>query len=208
MGTRIHPQPGEPFCDRCHLGNDVPCEPEHRAWVDKEGLLLGADPTRMPTDPVTDFITLTNTDLNQLVVSIKLDGTVELGPGITIDEAAKEFYDRVSQYARECGLAKESSAAEHALDAIAKICGCPDWDYPGQLVRDVQDLKNREEKAVKTALEFSEKFVNQEQTIESLEEKLKHLVHDAGPNSCAGFAQRCHDAEKEYRAKLEELKKS
>lgn len=28
-------------------------------------------------------------------------------------------------------------AATKALDAIAKLCGCPQWDYPGQVVRDV-----------------------------------------------------------------------
>ena len=27
--------------------------------------------------------------------------------------------------------------AEHALDEIARLCGCPQWDYPGQVVRDV-----------------------------------------------------------------------
>jgi hypothetical protein len=31
-------------------------------------------------------------------------------------------------------------AATLAFDEIAKLCGCPDWDYPGQLVRDVARL--------------------------------------------------------------------
>jgi len=31
-------------------------------------------------------------------------------------------------------------AASDALDAIAKLCGCPKWDYPGQVVRDVEKL--------------------------------------------------------------------
>ncbi len=30
-----------------------------------------------------------------------------------------------------------------ALDAIAEICGCPEWEYPAQVVRDVLDLKAR-----------------------------------------------------------------
>ena len=29
-------------------------------------------------------------------------------------------------------------AAEKALDDIAALCGCPEWEYPGQVVRDVQ----------------------------------------------------------------------
>lgn len=42
--------------------------------------------------------------------------------------------------------ASESShtdAATEAFDAIAKACGCPEWDYPGQLVRDVEALAER-----------------------------------------------------------------
>lgn len=31
-------------------------------------------------------------------------------------------------------------AAEEALDEIARLCGCPEWHYPGQVVRDVQRL--------------------------------------------------------------------
>ena len=32
------------------------------------------------------------------------------------------------------------NAATEALDAIAKLCGCPTWEYPGQVVRDVEGL--------------------------------------------------------------------
>lgn len=35
------------------------------------------------------------------------------------------------------------SAADKAFNAIAKLCGCPEWDYPGQIVRDVQLLADR-----------------------------------------------------------------
>lgn len=30
------------------------------------------------------------------------------------------------------------NAAEKALDDIAILCGCPQWEYPGQIVRDVE----------------------------------------------------------------------
>lgn len=43
-------------------------------------------------------------------------------------------------------LAEEKSAAEEALDEIANACGCPEWDYPGQTVRDVTALASRERK--------------------------------------------------------------
>lgn len=32
------------------------------------------------------------------------------------------------------------TASEPAFDEIAKLCGCPQWDYPGQLIRDVQNV--------------------------------------------------------------------
>ena len=38
-------------------------------------------------------------------------------------------------------------AATTALDAIAKLCGCPRWDYPGQVVRDVGALATERDAA-------------------------------------------------------------
>lgn len=38
-------------------------------------------------------------------------------------------------------------AATEAFDAIAKLCGCPEWDYPGQLVRDVERLARERDAA-------------------------------------------------------------
>jgi hypothetical protein len=41
---------------------------------------------------------------------------------------------------------EEGSAATLAFDAIATACGCPHWDYPGQVVRDVLAVvKERDE---------------------------------------------------------------
>lgn len=37
----------------------------------------------------------------------------------------------------------EGRAAEEALDKIAALCGCPSWDYPGQVVRDVEQAIGR-----------------------------------------------------------------
>ena len=33
VGTRIHPQPGEPFCPCCHAGEEVDCTQEHMMWT-------------------------------------------------------------------------------------------------------------------------------------------------------------------------------
>lgn len=41
--------------------------------------------------------------------------------------------------------------AANALDKIAKMCGAPDWEYPGQVVRDVQDALERHEGIIVTS---------------------------------------------------------
>jgi hypothetical protein len=48
-------------------------------------------------------------------------------------------------------FARESygGAANDAFSAIAELCGCKQWDYPGQLVRDVERLKANWREAVK-----------------------------------------------------------
>ena len=35
---------------------------------------------------------------------------------------------------------QHNDAATQAFDAIAQLCDCPAWDYPGQIVRDVENL--------------------------------------------------------------------
>lgn len=37
-------------------------------------------------------------------------------------------------------MTKGKNAAEDALDAIAALCGCSVWEYPNQVVRDVEAL--------------------------------------------------------------------
>lgn len=65
-------------------------------------------------------------------------------PGVTLTE-------RIDGLARERDearheLADRTSAAILALSAIAKLCGCAEWEYPGQVVRDVDALvKERDE---------------------------------------------------------------
>ena len=40
----------------------------------------------------------------------------------------------------DAGREQPDTPTETALDAIAALCGCPEWHYPGQLVRDVAAL--------------------------------------------------------------------
>lgn len=41
----------------------------------------------------------------------------------------------------------EPNAAEDALGVIAKLSGCAEWEYPGQVVRDVELIIKRAEVA-------------------------------------------------------------
>lgn len=41
--------------------------------------------------------------------------------------------------------ALSDTAADLALNEIAVVCGCPEWEYPGQVVRDVFALKRDSE---------------------------------------------------------------
>lgn len=46
-----------------------------------------------------------------------------------------------------------NSAAEQALNEIAALCGCPEWEYPGQIVRDVKvALARARQEGVESAL--------------------------------------------------------
>lgn len=44
---------------------------------------------------------------------------------------------------------RDKSAAELALDAIAEACGCAEWEYPGQVVRDVLAVVRERDDAAK-----------------------------------------------------------
>jgi hypothetical protein len=54
----------------------------------------------------------------------------------------------IANYTDRLMLKELQDAAEIALNEIAHLCGCPDWDYPGQVVRDVEDLKKRHDELV------------------------------------------------------------
>jgi hypothetical protein len=55
---------------------------------------------------------------------------------------------RLAEAASRLAVLEADVAASNAVfDEIAKICGCAQWDYPGQIVRDVRSLAERAEKA-------------------------------------------------------------
>ncbi len=56
---------------------------------------------------------------------------------------------------------RDDTAATDALDAIAKLCGCPAWEYPGQVVRDVAALVT-ERRRLRAACEVAAKWLESE----------------------------------------------
>lgn len=64
------------------------------------------------------------------------------------------------------------SAADLAFDEIAILCGCPEWDYPGQVVRDVQRVVNERDGWEGTATRQSEYASQMAERAEEAEREL------------------------------------
>lgn len=67
----------------------------------------------------------------------------------------------------------DKSAAEKALDDIAAICGCPHWDYPGQVVRDVAETKERARVRIRDLKESLNAAILQQANIDHYREVLR-----------------------------------
>lgn len=67
----------------------------------------------------------------------------------------------------------DKSAAEKALDEIAQICGCPHWDYPGQVVRDVAAMKERARVRIRDLTEALNGAIPQQANIDHYREVLR-----------------------------------
>lgn len=68
-----------------------------------------------------------------------------------------------------------SDATYNAFDALARLCGCPHWDYPGQVVRDVAAMKaDLTERAEKAELALNEA----RRVARVLAKSLEHICHD------------------------------
>ena len=56
------------------------------------------------------------------------------------ESCARTLAARAGMPAEPAVEALPPDAATEALDEIAKLCGCPEWHYPGQVLRDVRNL--------------------------------------------------------------------
>lgn len=131
MGTR-DPIKGEPFCGRCHQGDYSPCTKSHESWSEDR---LKVDPLNWH-DRVERICDIYNFPRYPEEDEHK-------------DSVGRNFRQRMEIELREAFLAGyESQAAKLALDRISKLCGQETWDYPGEVVRDVQCLME----GIKTAL--------------------------------------------------------
>lgn len=97
------------------------------------------------------------------------------------------------------GYVPRDNGATDALDAINKLCGCERWDYPGQIVRDVADLKRRLEEAETELVEYREQ-VSQESLL-TLERDEARAELERAKAELAGV-RRQRDAESERANRL------
>lgn len=69
-----------------------------------------------------------------------------------VGKAMVTYRDKVRDLTAERDEARQEAAshkdaATQAFDAIAALCGCPQWEYPGQVVRDVEALVRQRDEA-------------------------------------------------------------
>lgn len=64
----------------------------------------------------------------------------------------------------------DNSAATSAFDAIALLCSIPHWDYPGQLVRDVERLRLAKDTYYAQQKRLAERVVQLDAEITELKE--------------------------------------
>lgn len=83
-----------------------------------------------------------------------------------------------------------AETTEANYDKIAALCGCPQWEYPGQVVRDVELLKKRAEAAER-----------ERGLVASLADRCEHIADDwAGEDCDGGDIDRTHTTGIGYRA--------
>ncbi len=94
-------------------------------------------------DPPQHYRVLPSGDQGDIDARYYVDVTQPNPTFATRDEAvaaARAHRDAVLATADQDVAPRDESAAENALNAIAEMCGCAKWDYPGQVVRDVAAL--------------------------------------------------------------------
>ena len=65
-----------------------------------------------------------------------------------VKEAASSREERDKARDAYASAVGPDGATTMALDAINELVGCGDWEYPGQLVRDVQKVKGERDAAL------------------------------------------------------------
>lgn len=67
-------------------------------------------------------------------------------------------------------------AATLAFDAIARAVGCPEWDYPGQLVRDVERLRKERDEARAALAKMEEEHRAAVEALEMYESRIGDIA--------------------------------
>ncbi len=79
-------------------------------------------------------VSMTNNDELAQQISDATEIIGELRPSLN------KALARISELEAELEQAKKPSACDDGFDTIAELCGCPHWDYAGQVIRDVKGV--------------------------------------------------------------------
>jgi len=100
-------------------------------------------------------------------------------------------------------LDAHEDASTPAFDEIAKLCGCPEWEYPGQVVRDVERVVKERDELVNATILGPLKGKSMHDEIASLRERLR--VAEAVRDDARVASQRDLERAREATARAEEL---
>jgi hypothetical protein len=164
LGSTMVPTKGENLCAGRFLDATTP-----ESVVDDECRRMGLDPENIAKEGAAFVATQHHPDILECIIEEEVAFHVDfwesmgklvrdtwiqwaksqtdvdkhpswLVPWDDLPERDKEVDRRIAKRLFEA----YDNAAIDALGKIAKMCGCPDWEYPAQVVRDVErELENR-----------------------------------------------------------------
>jgi hypothetical protein len=119
----------------------------------------------LPVDTSTNlFKSLGGHSPDQCIAALK-EQNADYLQNAKVEEGERATAQRMVELEIE---SRKHSAAKDALDTIAEVCGCPGWDYPLQLVRDVKALAKEKDELLTSLEEEVARTTSLEEELEQL----------------------------------------